>query len=204
MNFSPNDMYTHQVVEYARELKAKYFADMSIELIDDGAPNAYVYKTESLVKTADIFGEWFRTMSTIKAKYPKNKLVKNILSSTYGRMTEFHKVYLDSDDRKKRAEIEADDSLVYLKFQYYKEKLQYVYRRATTKYHIRLVPFLTGLARVKMAQTIAEHRDKVVRVVNDGAVFSEPVDLNVPGLVKEDKYCGHVLIKRGRRPVQIA
>ena len=59
-------MYLHEDVE--RALKFKDVYDVSINLICDGNPNAYLYEEEDLVELKSITDEWFKDLKKLKAK----------------------------------------------------------------------------------------------------------------------------------------
>ena len=203
-NFSPNNVYTHQVLTLARRLQATAFPSMRINIIADGKPNAFIYRSSYLTDTKSIFGTWFTVLSGIKKRYPDNKLVKNILSSTYGRLCRRYTKYVNADDEAAVAEIAAQPQFRYVKFQHYKDTFQYVYQNSTSAYNFRLVPFLTAMGRVTMAETILPHLGKVVRVATDGVVFREPVDIHIDDFRSDEAYCGHITVRKGHKPEKVS
>jgi hypothetical protein len=69
------------LLAHAIELQDDY--NFKIELIIDDKPNAYIYPPG--VRSSSIFGVWVDKLSKIKMKYPKNKLIKHLLSVFGGR-----------------------------------------------------------------------------------------------------------------------
>lgn len=197
--YCTEQVYTHISIKHARELQKRF--DIKIELIVDDKPNAYLY--EKTTRSTKLFGKWFSALIGLKAKYPDNKLVKLILSATYGFISRHTTLYVDYDDDEKLAEIEARNDVVFYDLNLYKQKEQLVYKTTETAFNYRLVPFLTSYSRAKMGRTIIDHIDKVVRVWNDGVIFSEPTKMEVDTLVREEKYCGHLILTKGRKPVKV-
>ena len=75
-SFSKHNVYTHYSLNFAYELIRKHNFKIDIELMQDGEPNAYLYKDEDLITSNLLFNDWFACILNLKKKYPKNILVK--------------------------------------------------------------------------------------------------------------------------------
>ena len=81
--FSKNMGYTHYSLKTALKYQIEY--NVTINLIIDDKPNAYIYEN---VTTGDkIFKKWYDLLFNIKKKYPKNKLIKHLMSSLWGSLS---------------------------------------------------------------------------------------------------------------------
>ena len=92
--FSPNHYYTHYSLQYAYEHRERF--NIQLELITDCEHNALVYNT--LVDSTKIFKSWFNYLMTMKQKFPKNKLVKHLLSSLWGMLIKFKRQFHEEDE----------------------------------------------------------------------------------------------------------
>jgi hypothetical protein len=207
--FSKDQMYTNYSLAFALQHKKKY--DITIEL-NDGI-NAYLYNDEDVKTGAEIFGKWYETLMKIKNKYPKNKLLKNLLSALWGGLSQgnyFYRTQQQVKDEgleighvmknKPRPIIEIENSE-------YKDDGSVLYKlldpKHRYKYNMRLKPFLTSFGRVKIADIARKHIDSVVRIHTDGIAFNKPLDYEIEGFIEEDKTTGvidwkhinHYLIK---------
>jgi hypothetical protein len=52
--------------------------------------NAYIYNDEDLISGCSYFGHWYDSLINLKKKYPKNILVKHLLSSLWGHISEYN------------------------------------------------------------------------------------------------------------------
>jgi hypothetical protein len=75
--FSKYNVYTHYSLQFAIDNKDVY--DIDIELIIDDKPNACIYYES--IQSLNFFGKWFDTLYKLKLLFPKNKLVKDLMSS---------------------------------------------------------------------------------------------------------------------------
>eukprot|EP01038_Epipyxis_sp_PR26KG_P017274 gene17274-23822_t len=89
--FSKTNVYTNISLVFAMECKTKYNYDINIELIHE-TNNCYLY--EECITTGNIiFGYWFDIMSGLKKRYPKNKLIKNMTSALWGRISQHNRLF---------------------------------------------------------------------------------------------------------------
>jgi hypothetical protein len=90
--FSKDHVYTSYSIDHARKHQKEF--KVNIELIQDDAPNAYIYNDDDLIKASSIFSRWFFKMKELKKAFPKNMLVKHLFSSLWGSLISFNKINL--------------------------------------------------------------------------------------------------------------
>jgi hypothetical protein len=89
--FNKKHCYTSISLIFALECKNKFGYEINIELLEQ-ENNCYLYENE--ITGGDIiFGYWFDTLNAIKKKYPKNMLIKNMLSSLWGRIAQRNRLF---------------------------------------------------------------------------------------------------------------
>ena len=191
-SFSKDSIYTNISLNHALEL------NFNIELIIDDKPNAYIY--EKGIRASSVFGVWLNKLMLIKKIFPKNKLVKHLLSSLWGSLSHSNnltKTWKNIQDEKLKVCItdEADykitDYIWTNEQEYYKlQSMDKPY-----KYNFRLKSFLTAFGRVKIAEVAQENIDDVIRVHTDGIAFKKQMNLKITGLIAEDKTTGLIKYK---------
>ena len=92
--FSPNDIYNNISLDHAIELQDDY--NFKIDLIIDDKPNAYIYPPG--IRSSSVFGVWVDKLTKIKLKYPKNKLIKHLLSSLWGTLSQSNNIIKTWDE----------------------------------------------------------------------------------------------------------
>ena len=186
--FSKENTYTHYSLEFAYTNKDKY--DINFELDLDSDYNALVYSEDKLVDSSVIFKDWYDYLIGYKKKFPKNKLVKRLMSSLWGSIISFNKVFFDDDkiDDIDMSDLTDDDKTEYkiidvrrfkddkkefgvrTRFEVVKSDKPYKYELA------RLKPFLVSYARTCLGTLIIDENlvDDVVRTHTDN------ITLNIP------------------------
>jgi hypothetical protein len=162
-----------------------------MELVVDGNYNATIYSEDKLVKSKDVFGKWFNDLSELKQKYPKNKLVKRLMSSLWGSLTAFNrKFYEDDFFDLDVSEITDNDETEYklIDEKHYKDNSKefgvrtvYCVIPSNQPYKnnlARLKPFLVSYCRSYVARRIIKENllDNVIRIHTDGIMLNKPHD----------------------------
>ena len=189
--FSKDHVYNNISLDHAIELKEEF--DFNIELIIDDEPNAYIYPKG--IRASSVFGKWFDTLMMIKAKFPKNKLIKHLMSSLWGSLSRGNNIM------KTWAEIEQEglnvgigNDVDYKIVDYISTSTQEYYKLTCMhqpyKHNFRLKSFLTSYGRVKIAEVIMKDVDAVIRCHTDGVVFNKEMKLDFHRLIVEDKSTG--------------
>jgi hypothetical protein len=189
--FSPDDVYNNISLTHAQELEEEY--GFKIDLIIDDKPNAYIYPPG--VRSSSIFGVWVDKLSKIKMKYPKNKLIKHLLSSLWGTLSQSNNIIKTWDEiQNEGLKIGMGNSFDYKIIDYKAEKDYYKLQCMAQPYrhNIRLKSFLTAYGRVKIAEVAQTNIEGTIRIHTDGIVFNKPMKEKFVGLIKEDKTTGKI------------
>jgi len=189
-NFSKDNVYTSTSLEYANSL------DLNIELIIDDQPNAYLY--DNVIRGNQIFGMWIEKLFKIKTLYPKNKLIKHLLSSLWGSLTRKNIIRKTYDEiLEEKLDVSFNENNFYKR--YYIDDIKYdstgkeyyelLDNEKPYHYNIRLLPFLTAFCRNKIASFIDDDSD-VIRIQTDNIVFNKPMKFDDPLFKSEAKTTG--------------
>lgn len=186
--FSRHNYYTHYSINFAYKFREEF--NIKLELVVDGNYNALIYDDEKLANGSDVFGYWFKFLSGLKSKYPKNKLVKRLMSSLWGSLTAFNrKCYEDIEDLD-ISEFDDDDKTEYKLLEekrYLDNSKDYGYRSvyfcipSEQPYReelARLKPFLVSFCRAYVGKMIMKENllENVVRIHTDGIVLNKEHD----------------------------
>lgn len=171
--------------------------------------NAYIYENNDFLNCENIFKEWLKSMLKIKEKCSKeNQLIKYLISSCWGCLTETKKIYIDYDDIEK-----------------YDTENEYYYKETNEKGHILIkyddICYNNGLYRIKTILTASvrnfimnyaiknEIIDKIVRIHTDSYMLNSPHIFHLPKnlckktkeMIKpkeEDKSTGYIIIRNSQ------
>ena len=195
-SFSPNHIYTDIMIMFAYELKTKF--DISIELIQDGKPNAYVYEADDLIQTRNIFIKHNHQLTELRKKHPKNRLFKYCLSSLWGSLCQANK--------KTKTELQLKEQNIdydYFDAEYIIKDIGYnadgseyfeIINQAQPYLHnlSRIKAYLASFTRIKTARLAIKNLNKVIRIHTDCVTFSEPLKNydKITGLCLENKSTG--------------
>jgi hypothetical protein len=197
--FSSSDTYTSTSLSFALENKEEF--NINIELIIDDKPNAYIY--DSYVTGKSIFSMWFnRLHGHFKKKYPKNKLVKKLLSQVWGQICQKNSInisYNDMIDQGLSVSLTGKDT-DYKIINYYnncqsdqddKEYYELQLVKEPYRYNLRIKSFLLSYSRNKIAKIAMRDIDSVLRIQTDNVTFNKPMDFkDVKDFLPEDKTTG--------------
>lgn len=190
-NFSKANMYTNYSLAYALKNKKKF--NITVELIQDGKPNAYIYEKVESVK--NIFNEWYTELMKVKQQYPKNKLIKHLLSSLWGQLIAGNVEYMTEEEiNKNKYSVSIGKDTDYHILNYSINETSAYYKllnvKQPYKYNIRLKPFLTSYGRTKVAEVAMKNVDSIIRIHTDGIVYNKPIEHNLINLIPEEKTTG--------------
>ena len=189
--FSPDDVYNNISLSHAIDLQDDY--NFEIDLIIDDKPNAYIYPTG--IRSSSVFGVWVDKLSKIKIKHPKNKLIKHLLSSLWGTLSQSNNIIKTWDEIEKESlKIGMGSGYDYKILDYHAEKDYYKLQCMAEPYrhNIRLKSFLTAYGRVKISEVAQTNIDGCIRIHTDGIVFNKKMTEKFVGLIKEDKTSGNI------------
>jgi hypothetical protein len=209
--FSRKNVYTHTSLFFAMYCIREEGYDVKIELINEMI-NCYIYDKKDIVSGCTVFSYWHKMLFQLKEKFPKNKLIKLVTSSLWGRLTQHNKKY-KSDD-----EIIDEDLDVALNYDrnhdYYirDSKLngkgieinELVNCRKPYYYNLaRMKPFLLAKAREITGRVGLQYIDDVVRICIDNVTFNKQHDDVMYNkrkikLIKETKTSGIIKWRNAR------
>lgn len=188
--FSKEHTYTHYSLDFAYQHKDKF--NIKFELVLESEYNALVYSDDKLIDSNTIFGDWYDYLNYYKRKYPKNKLVKRLMSSLWGSITSFNKVFFSDDeiDDIDMSDLNDDDKTEYkiIDTERFKDdtreygirtRFQCIPSSKPYKYELaRLKPFLVSYARTCLGQLIIDENlvDNLVRTHTDNITLNKPHD----------------------------
>jgi hypothetical protein len=177
---SQDNYVTHFTILMCHKYQKKF--DIEITPLDG---DCLVWEESDLIESSDLFGEWFVFMSDIKKKFPKNKLVKRLMSSIWGSLCQFNRTFKDEKEFWDLDVSEKDDEsnteYKLIKEKYYKEGTRYEVVKTNQPYVTkfgRIKPLLTSFSRCQMAEILIENKllGSVIRLHTDGIVLNKPFD----------------------------
>lgn len=210
-SFSRHHYYTHYSIIFCQVNKDKF--NINIEFLDG---EHMIWSKDKVISSHTLFGDWFKHLSKLKTKYPENKLVKKLMSSLWGVLTQYDRIFKNEDDALKLDISEKLDT-TFTKYKCINEKhystgFTYEIVKTENPYKTnlaRLKPFLTSYARNFVANMILESEllNDVVRIHTDGICLNKgfcfqkdykyfpKLELKTTGLLRfnnvnnYDKYC---------------
>ena len=210
--FSKDGVYTHYSIDFAYKHRVKFGFKFGFWTEDDGN-NSFVYEDEDedLINCKPgnyFFGNWMRTLTSIRKLYPKNKLLKHLLSSLWGslcRKKTIMKTY--NEIIEEGLDVNSDHTGDYeILDHFYKDNGDdyYKLRNNLQPYHYglaRLKPFLVARGRNKIASLAMKNIEDVIRLHTDNVTFKEEVDISgIENLEVESKSTGNLKWSRVNRP----
>lgn len=198
-NYSKDNMYTHYSLLDAIKYQQRF--NIKIELVNNSKYNAYLYEDSDLIYTHQIFGSWFNELNAFKQKHPKNKLIKQLMSSLWGSLSKKNITYVKEEDMGDYDYgFTEQDGREYiwtscnnnLQNEYY----TLIKREQPYKYNIRLKPFLLSYCRSVMTDiAYKNHPEDIIRIMVDNICFNNDVPFNVEDMHPEDKSTGLINFK---------
>jgi hypothetical protein len=128
-------------------------------------------------------------------KHPKNKLIKHMMSSLWGGLSQSNNIIKTWDEiQDEGLKIGMGNDADYKIIDYRAEKDYYRLQCMAEpyRYNIRLKSFLTAYGRVKIAEVAMTNIDGCIRIHTDGIVFNKKMTETFTGLIKEDKTTGNI------------
>ena len=192
--FCKTNTYTSISLQHAMELQEEF--NFKIDLIVDDKSNAYIYPKG--IRSSTVFAVWCDKLYKVKLLYPKNKLIKHLLSSLHGSLSRSNNIIRTyAQVEAEGLKISIDDSSDYKIIDYVcnddKEYYKLQDMKNPYRYNFRLKSFLTAYGRVKIAEVAQTNLNNGIRIQCDGIVFNKEVKLNFPLLIKDPKTTGTIL-----------
>jgi hypothetical protein len=180
-NFSKEHHYTSTTLNYLMGIKDDYGLEFELLKPDETYDyNALIYDETSLMRGRDIFKDWFKSLETLKKKYPDNKLVKFLMSSLWGSLSAYNKVYLPNTDDYDTTFTDDPEPSEY-KILGMTDEGEYKSVKSSNAYKYplaRLKPFLTAYGRLKIMKLIRDNNleDNVIRIHTDSIITNIQFD----------------------------
>ena len=184
--------------------------DITMEIIQDGEPNAYLYEDSKLVRSYDIFYRWINQLIKMKQDN-KNSLTKMLASSSWGHLNDVKTIYCDDDkfneiNSEYTISTKASENPDYFIYNYDvrgdDDNIEMMYelidlQNPVYKLPLRLLPFITSYSRCRMASVIDFYKleSNVIRIHTDGVVLDKKVKFSDRDLIPEDKTTGKIVWK---------
>jgi hypothetical protein len=196
--FNPRNWYSHYCIKFAYKYRKEL--GFTFELLnpeENEDYNAYIY--DNVIPSSSIFGYWYKQLLKIKQKFPKNKLVKHLLSSLHGTLVAGNYIYMKED------EIDVDADILDIKDREYSEyKLKEEIDNGSTLFKLvrsnnpyrgpfaRMKPYIVSFARNYVAIFVMKNGliDNLLRVHTDGMQFDKEIDfshIEYAPIFEEDK-----------------
>ncbi len=191
--FSKSNVYCDISIKFAFEHKEKF--KLSIELIQDDQPNAYLYDFDDMIPICSMTGKWLEKVIALKAKYPKNPYIKALVSGTWGVINQRNKLSYSFDEiNEKELDFGLADYHKYIQVgRFTKHKVDYyemVNSSSAYKYQLRLKPWITAQSRNDIAMLGMTNLGNVIRLQTDSVSFNKNIELNNPNYALESKTTG--------------
>ena len=191
--FSKDDHYLDLSLKFAMKNRKKF--NVNIELVKH-ENNALIYRDEDMVTLKSITDEWFNKLTAIRKMYPKNRLIKHLLSSAWGHLNAHNTITRTLEEAQKEGlnfgrrdmydykiiNIEPHDNN--------KDVYELLNTKSPYKHNIRLKPWITAISRIMTAELALMDIDNVVRVMVDCVSFTKPIEMTNENIVEEDKTTG--------------
>lgn len=184
--FNKRHIYVNYCLAFA--IKHRALLDFEIELIQDGKPNAYIYKNLDTWSSPQIFEQWYDELIESKKLYPDNVLIKHLLSTLYGTLIAFRK---NDDIDEDSTEVSLINDPIKTKYKIVRSDFRYDDDGELVEHNLivdtedpykhpyaRMKSFLTSYARCYVGNYIIRHKllDRVLRVCTDSFMTNSPID----------------------------
>jgi hypothetical protein len=172
---------------------------IKLVMVQNGKPNAYLYRDKHLVASKSIFGKWFTTLKKLRELFPKNGLIKHLSSTLYGSLKVRNVTFKTPEE----IDIEKIDVGLGAPHKYTmindlihddgSEEVVIVETDNVFKSPLaRIQPCITAFNRNKVAYfALFNGVENVVRVYIDNVCYTKPVDISrIPDIKLEKKSTG--------------
>ena len=200
-NFSKNNHYTSANLNSLNKIKNMYgITFILLKETEEFNYNALVYdnmKTD-LVEGRKIFKNWFEELEKIREKIPNNRLVKHLMTTLWGSLISYKKVFVDDISEydatwQHKSDISEYKILDNKDDKYIMVKCDDAYKHGLA----RMKPFLTAYARQYMMKFIIDNKlnDDVIRIHTDCLILPYKFDFTKHEYhpKEEDKSTGNIV-----------
>ena len=208
--YSKNNFYTHYSLNFVKFYNKKYNNTVKLTLLNKECLK-YQYTNQKVIGS-DVFGKWFHILIDIKKKIPKNKLLKHLFSSAWGQLTKSkiirkYQDEIDNEDLDVGRQMNIEENRYYIKkFEIVNDKSLYHLidlSEPIYKYQLRLKPFLTSFARVKIAKIALKNIDNVIRIQTDSITYNKSIEIDEFEFIKEEGKSGKNFEVKGNSLIKL-
>jgi hypothetical protein len=183
--FNPSKQHHYTSTILNSIYKYKDYFGLTFKLLepdDNYNYNALIYEYDQLIDGKLLFNAWLKDMLKVKAKIPKNKLIKHLLSTIGGSLTSFNNEYVedfsDLDLTRMNSTVDSD-----YKLRKVTDNGLYKCVQSDNAYKhnlARFKPFLMSLGRKKMFEIIMKNNliDNVIATHTDRITLTEDYDFS--------------------------
>ena len=210
-SFSKHDTYTHYSIEFAYKHRKEFGFKFQYYISDEDECNACVYEDDDLITSDLIFKRWLSTLTRLRTAFPKNKLLKHLLSSLYGhlcRSKTLMRTYEDILEQKLDVGYNNDSHYKIEEHIISDNNDYYILKNTKERYHhglARMKPFLVAFARNRIADVAMRDISNVVRIHTDNVTYTEEQDMrDIRYIFPEDKTTGNLQWKKiNQQPIRL-
>ena len=193
--FSKHNVYLKESLQIALQHAEEY--DVTINLVQNDKPNAYLYAEEDMITLKSITNEWYNKLTGLRKQYNDNRLLKHLIKSAWGHLNAKNVLYKNWEDiEKEELNIGTTDEFDYKILKYSDsgeiEYYELLNTKSPYKHNIRLKPWITGLARNLTASIVLQNVKRVIRVHTNSVTFTKEQEFDDPNLIPEEKTTGKI------------
>jgi hypothetical protein len=180
-NFSKHNHYNSTTLNYLHSERDKFGLEFELLEVDElNDYNALLYDEQHLLNGKKIFTNWLKSIKVLLKKYPKNKLLKHLMSSLWGVLVSYKKIYIQEINEYDAEFAESEYKSEYRILDVMDEG-NYKCVKSSDPYNYnlsRLKTFLTSFARLKIMKVILENDllENVIRIHTDCITTNIPYD----------------------------
>lgn len=194
-NFSKQNYYTHNSLNFVLYYNKKYNANIKLEILSS---KALIYNDDMLVSGFSVFNCWYNRLLDLKREFPNNKLIKSLASRCWGALCSQNIVI--KTEHQINAEgitISRDFSKDYYIHETIPKDSGDVYEliksdKQLYKLQFRFKAFITDYARIKIAKFALKDIDDIIRIQTDGIVYTKPKIFNIHNIAEEKEKTGYI------------
>jgi len=210
--FSTEHWYTifdllklHELVKFIMTENKKLLLGQIVRL--ESFNECLVYEKEDLIKTKDIFQDWFDHVNKLKNDLPKIMLVKNLNTKLWGALIQFDRLFVNKKDINEYdflypEDVKANRMPEYICIEVHTENKKYELVKAENPYKeggiARLKVYLVSAIRYYITKMLIDCNllNDVIRIATDGIVLNKEYNFTKSKYkyypIPEDKSTGKI------------
>jgi hypothetical protein len=208
--FSKHHVYTHYSIKFAYDNRKQFDFQFAFYDKEDGL-NCYIYQDRGLRYGNKIFGQWFKNLSQLRELFPKNKLLKHLLSSAWGHLSKAKSLIRTFEQiQEEKIDVGNDTSAHYRIHKHIVNENSdyYILYNNRDPFHYsvaRFKPFLTSYARNRIAKVGLIDVANIVRIHTDAVVFKTPQLMGcIKHIYPEEKTTGILkFVRINQKPIRL-